>query len=692
MDFCKYVNPFYGNFEPELPTPNETASKWFFLKAQVGNTTPAAVRPFGMMSACAYTGGYPTGYGPYLPNSHARPAAFLDRDNISALGFSHFHQSGTGYIGEFYNYSIITPTTQAQPERFERFPLTNESAEPGFYSCKLGDVACRVTVNETAAIYSFEFSGSGNSIVFDPVLNGIFKDETTPFTELGELEYACNDSDSAKTSVRFSNGLRVHTAVKCSGCVSSQGLQDGRIIFKLGGSAATVRVGASFADMDKAVKNLSAIESSDFDTVRSQSNAAWSKALSKVKIDADDGYKTKFYSNLYRSFIKPISLGNNNGFGMGEDCYCDLATLWDLSKTHLPLIFTLFDDVSTGIVKSFIGSYKRFGLFPNSVLLNGCDSYSDDQARALAVNSVYDAYLRGVKGIDWDEALSCMIGELDREVNSRFHKGEQVSDYPSHTIDLAVAAYSVSQLARELGKTDIAEKYARLSENWITVYDKSTGAVDDNGKFYEGCNLNYSFRLLPDMAKRVEVAGGKERFEKQLDEFFGFDKEPAVQCLNTAHKSLMLQGEARRGFEGFNNETDMETPYNYCYIGRYDKACDIVRSGEKYMYGSDGRGALCGNEDSGAMSSLYVVNALGLFPCFGQDSVILGSPAMSGAEITLSNSNTLRISVDGFDENGFVPKEIYFNGDKLSEPFITVKQLMNGGEVKFIMQSNFKEE
>ena len=91
MDLCKYVDVFYGNSTPQLPKPNETASKWFFLKAQVGNTTPAAVRPFGMVSASPYTGGYPTGYGPFLPNSYARPSSFLDENNITALGFSHFH-------------------------------------------------------------------------------------------------------------------------------------------------------------------------------------------------------------------------------------------------------------------------------------------------------------------------------------------------------------------------------------------------------------------------------------------------------------------------------------------------------------------------------------------------------------------------------------------------------------------------
>lgn len=224
----------------------------------------------------------------------------------------------------------------------------------------------------------------------------------------------------------------------------------------------------------------------------------------------------------------------------------------------------------------------------------------------------------------------------------------------------------------------------KLSENWSIVYDKKTGVVSENSKFYEGCNLNYSFRLLPNMERRVEVAGGKERFESSLDEFFGFNKQPAVQCLKEGDRATMKAGEDRRDFEGFNNETDMETPYCYCYIGRRDKTCQIVRSGEKYMYGADGRGALCGNEDSGAMSSLYVVNALGLFPCFGQNRVILGSPSVQGAELSLANGNRLTVTAEGFDENRFVPERIFFNGKELEEPFITVTELMQGGEIRFL--------
>ncbi len=685
MDYCKYVDPFYGNFEPDLPIPNKTASKWFFLKAQVGNTTPAAVVPFGMTSACAYTAGYPTGYGPYLPNSYSRPKRFLDMNNIKALGFSHFHQSGTGDIGEFYNFSIVTPVNGMEHNRFDRFALTDEKASPGFYSCKLGGVRCSVSVTATAAIYNFEFINDGeNAVVFDPVLNGIFRDGINPTEEFGDILSLDYYGGSINSAVKFQNGITLYTAVRIDNSVNSELTDDNRIKIRVKGKNSVVKLGFSFANNEKAQKALDNVSDKSLEDIKSDGEIIWNEYLGKIRIDADDEYKTKFYSNLYRCFIKPVNITDNNCLGIDGDCYADLATMWDVSKTHLPLIFTLFDDLSSGIVNSLINSYKRYGRLPNSFLLCGSDESSDKQARALAVNSIYDAYLRGIKGVDWLDALKCMVGEVEREINSDFFKGKQVSRYPSHTIDLAIASYSISCLAKELGQTEIAEKYEQLSKNWAVVYSKRTGMVTRSGKFYEGCNLNYSFRLLPDMAERIALAGGDKNFEDALDKFFGFDKNAAVQCLNPGDILTMRKGEARRGFEGFNNETDMETPYCYAYIGRYDKVCEIVRSGEKYLYGKSGRGALCGNEDSGALSSLYVVNSLGVFPVFGQDKIILGSPAMKKADISLSNGKRLTVTVENFDEDKFVPDKIYFNGERLETPFITVRDLMQGGEIRFI--------
>ena len=103
----EHVDPFIGTGATDLPEPHGLAATWWWPKPQVGNTHPGATFPFGMVSACAYSGAYPTGYGLYELNTEGVPPRLYDRQIAS--GFTHFQQSGTGAIRKYYNYFRVTP-------------------------------------------------------------------------------------------------------------------------------------------------------------------------------------------------------------------------------------------------------------------------------------------------------------------------------------------------------------------------------------------------------------------------------------------------------------------------------------------------------------------------------------------------------------------------------------------------------
>ncbi len=103
------VDPFIGTAVTELPPPTGLAATWWWPKPQVGNTHPGATYPLGMVSACAYSGAYPTGYGAYDLSTEGVPETIHDRPLAS--GFTHFQQSGTGAIRKYYNYFRVTPMT-----------------------------------------------------------------------------------------------------------------------------------------------------------------------------------------------------------------------------------------------------------------------------------------------------------------------------------------------------------------------------------------------------------------------------------------------------------------------------------------------------------------------------------------------------------------------------------------------------
>ena len=79
------VDPFIGSSATDLPIPHGLAETWWWPKPQVGNTHPGATFPFGMVSACAYSGAYPTGYGRYQLNTEGVPTELHDRQLASGL-------------------------------------------------------------------------------------------------------------------------------------------------------------------------------------------------------------------------------------------------------------------------------------------------------------------------------------------------------------------------------------------------------------------------------------------------------------------------------------------------------------------------------------------------------------------------------------------------------------------------------
>ena len=99
-----------------------------------------------------------------------------------------------------------------------------------------------------------------------------------------------------------------------------------------------------------------------------------------------------------------------------------------------------------------------------------------------------------------------------------------------------------------------------------------------------------------------------------------------------------------------------------------------------------GRGGLPGNNDSGGLSSLYVWNAIGLFPVTGQNVILIGSPMVNGAKLTLANGKTLEIKVyDNNDNNIYVEKAI-LNGKAVNNYSFSVKEMMFGGLLEIYMK------
>src|SRR3954463_14782750 len=167
------VDPFIGTEAPGLPPQPGIAATWWWPKPQVGNTHPGATYPLGMVSACAYSGAYPTGYGRYDPRRGVLPPQMHARQVAS--GFTHFQQSGTGAIRKYYNYFRVTPMLEPLDALGTSWELSDEVAEPGYYAATLSSgIRCEVTVGPRSAVHRYTFPEHPDArIVIDLSLGGL---------------------------------------------------------------------------------------------------------------------------------------------------------------------------------------------------------------------------------------------------------------------------------------------------------------------------------------------------------------------------------------------------------------------------------------------------------------------------------------------------------------------------------------
>ncbi len=671
-DHCQFVNVFQGCGEIDLPKPEGIAARWFFIKAGCGNTSPAACLPFSAMSAGPFSGGYPTGYGDHLPNSFARPVHFPEGRGL--LGFAHLQQSGTGAIGYYYNYALVTPRYANSPAR--RVP-SSENAQPGYYATTLEDILCELTVTGRTALHRYTFGHTGGQVTVDFSNNGL---DIPGVEKAGAAALKIQNKDTKTvTGEAVIEGVRLFFAVRANAPMRAEGARATLAVPADG--KALLAVAVSPLDMQTAENRVRAAY--DFDAARKDAYAAWNRELSKIEIETDDPrIREIFYSNLYHSFVKPADW-SDEGFVYGKGPFlADLATLWDMYKTGLPLIYLVNGEIGEKLNETLLRLCETLGFMPNGIGLSDKYRMFGDQARMLGFYALFTAFRYGYP-LDPKRLLDNFKRDLSDKGKRDFTEAHRC---PSHTffLDMAEACTLAADLAKETGDAEteaLLRPYGRL---WEQVYSKETGLLDADSSYYEGTLYNYSFRQMTDMPARIALAGGNDRFVQLLDDFFGYGKPAVTQPTDPHDWDAVNEGMKLGRFEGFNNESDTEAPFSYICAGRHDRTAEVVRAGMKYMF-TTGRGGLPGNNDTGALSSYYVMMALGLFPVAGQNLFLMGSPFVKHAKISLFNGKTLEITANQASDEAIYVKSVRFNGEALPSYRIPADRLLKGGTLDFEM-------
>ena len=686
-----------------------------------GNVFPGPAVPFGMVKP-----------GPDMENGEGHDANAGWNAKGDIRGFSQTHVSGTGG-GARYGNILVEPTTGAVTPLDDASPRADERASAGFYSVTLArySVGVQITAAQHSAIYEFRYPNGGQSnLIFDvshllrsgerqgenqslvsseiqilspsslsgsTTVKGGWNKQPVPYTV---YFYARTDAPATEWGTWLNGALTSGSRSAHGDAASNTGAW--LTLAPHHGAPVRMKIGISFVSVEQARRNLAAeIPGFDFEATRRAAVAKWNSALSRVEIKgATEDQAQTFYTALYHTMLMPTDCtGENPLWKSSEPYYDDYYAIWDIFRTSGPLLTLIAPERETDIVRALVDLYRHEGWLPDA---RSGNYNGRTQGGSNAEFMLTDAYVKGLKGIDWQTALAAEMHDAEVAPGDHFKEGRGGLDdwhnlgYVSiegsdrtGSVDMEYAAddFEIALLAKGLHNQAAYHKYLARSGNWTKLWDASfsdggfTGfirprhrdgswltpftAMDDctwgGDTFYEGNSWTYSFFVPQDMEALIRTMGGAETFTRRLDAFFAVSKRYDV-----------------------GNEPGFLTPYLYLWAGRPDETDAHVRKIIADSFHAGLRG-LPGNDDSGAMSSWYAFGEMGIFPNAGQDVYLIGSPAYPETTLHLAGGRDFVIEAKNISAGNIYVTAATLNGKPLDRAWLCHNEIAAGGRLVLTM-------
>ena len=648
------------------------------------------------------------------------------------IGFSHTHISGTG-VRDLCDITIMPQVgdpvfefgTTDDPDSGYRSRISHstECAEAGYYSVYLEDpqIKAELTATQRCGFHRYTFDNptdqhiildfnywNGNAtrnakfrVVDDRTIEGVRvvngwapKREVYFYAQFSEpfSEVVAKINEKELGAVTEGEGRKVTLAAK----------------FGKPAKEITVKVGISSVSCEGARKNFDAeIADKNFNKVRREAMETWDKELSKIEIDASEREKRIFYTSLYHALLAPITFndvdGNYRGMdgeihNSGNDDHYTLFSFWDTFRAAHPLYTIIEPERNESYIRSIIEKWKQLGMLPMWEL------HCNDTRCMIgyhAVSVIVDAYMKGYRNFDHEEAMKAMIATAERdEFGIKYMKelgyipADKEGSSVSKAVEYAYDDWCIAQMAKAMGKEDIYKRYITRAQYYKNYYDPADSFLKgrySNGLFtndifsattiyhshyVEGNAWHYAFFAPQDVEGHIELLGGDERYVARLDEMF--DAETPV-----GHGDVT----GNIGQYSHGNEPSHHAAYLYAYAGKPWKTQQRVKRIIDEMY-DDTRSGICGNEDCGQMSAWYVLSTMGFYQVApGSNDYIFGTPRFANAQLNLTNGNTLKIVAENLSAENFYIKQVRWNGEPYEKSYITHDMITSGGELTFVMDS-----
>lgn len=281
-------------------------------------------------------------------------------------------------------------------------------------------------------------------------------------------------------------------------------------------------------------------------------------------------------------------------------------------------------------------------------------------------------------------------------VDDGWEKRQAVSVTLEHSYD----DWCLAQVARYLGRMDDYELLLRRSRNYLNLWNPAIGYFaprNERGEWVEpfdpqlcdgfGARSYFAevnacvhvFHVQHDIPQLIALMGGEEAFVRRLDE--AYNRGPEID--KWKFMGRMPDATGLQGLMPAGNEPAFHVPWLYNYAGAAWKTQHRVRQIADIWF-DDRPTGLSGDEDGGALTAWYVFAAMGFYPVNpASGEYALGSPIFERVEIALPGGRSFVIKSPGASKVNKYIRAARLNGERLTRPFITHEQIVQGGVLEF---------
>ncbi len=498
-------------------------------------------------------------------------------------------------------------------------------------------------------------------------------------------------------------------------------------------SVVEFRYAISFISREQARKNFEELKGVTFDKLKEKGKSEWTKVIDQIKVEGGtEAQKRTFYTALYRCYARMTNVTEDGKYFSGYDktthtdkrpFYVDDYSWGNFLALH-PLYIILNPEREADMLQSYVRMYQESGWMPDYPKVFG------DREGMFAFHSAVmflDAYRKGVRNFDVDKAFEGMLksaeeatmlpsrngpkGALEDFYNEKgyypaLHPGEPETDSVAlgkHgqkrsavaiTLGHSTDAWALSEMAKELGKTDVYEKFAPKAKNYKNLWNSESAFFlpkDDKGnwinidpKFPEGSsgeyyNENngwiYLWNVQHDIEGLIGLFGSAEKMEQKLDQLF-------IERLDRGKVAFYTKFPDQTGLignYGIGNQVSFFIPYIYNYTNSPWKTQKMTRLLLDTWFKDDIFG-VPGDEDGGSMSAFVVFSSMGFYPVKpGIPMYTITSPLFNKVTIDLPNGKAFTLIAKNNSRTNKYIQSAKLNGKVLSTPWFSHNDLINGG-------------